>query len=754
MASIQSDNTNDKGGKSNQTIEMYRMVFERISDAFVALDNNWCYTYMNKKAGEIFNRNPEEMIGKHIWTEFPEGIDQKFYKAYHKALKEQIYIQYEEYYPPYNKWFVNHIYPSADGLSIYFNDITERKLEEENQRINERKLIKSQEIGNLGYWELERNNTKIWGSKKTLEIFGLPMDVEDVPVEKIECLITDFEKVKEASRNLIEKKNKFDIEFVIHPADGTPKKYISSTAEIENDLHGKPFKIIGVVKDITEQKNAEEKLLKALYEKTSILESISEVFFTLDKNWNIKYWNKEAERLLQINRESVINRNLWEVFPEEISTRFHTEFSRAINENKSINFEEYFTPANIWFKAHVYPNDGLCIFFQDITEDKRQEKLHLLEKNAYEFYSSPDSTVEGLIRFLLDGIKNIHPDMLCSVLKIKNGRMYNWSSPHLPDAYNKEVEGTEIGIGRGSCGSSAYLREKVEVSNISIDPYWANYRSIIDKYEMKSCWSYPIIDSNNNLLGTFGIYHNTVRTLSKSEELSIDRVRIILVNIIERKLAENEVKAFKDKLELIFNTSKNIIFLISVEKDNHYKFITINQPFIIATGLKKEEIEGKNIEEVIPAQSISLVKSKYQEAIKSGHAISWEEISDYPSGTKTGIVTISPVFNSSNVCINLVGTVHDISDRKISEEEIKKTNEELRCRNEELREKNMKLEEIAWVQSHKVRAPLARIMGLIDLITNHYTEETNTDELLKYVLFSAKELDAMIMEIVKKTEEV
>src|SRR5215470_2226228 len=104
-----------------------RDIFERISDAFVALDKNWCYTYMNKKAGEIFDRDPAAMIGKHIWTEFPEGIDQPFYRAYYKAMDEQEYIHLEEYYAPYDRWFENHIYPSSNGLSIFFRDVTERK---------------------------------------------------------------------------------------------------------------------------------------------------------------------------------------------------------------------------------------------------------------------------------------------------------------------------------------------------------------------------------------------------------------------------------------------------------------------------------------------------------------------------------------------------------------------------------------------------------------------------------------------------
>jgi PAS domain S-box-containing protein len=102
-------------------------ILESISDAFVSLDTNWRYTHMNKKAGEIFNRNPKAMIGKHIWTEFPEGVGQPFHHAYEKALAEQKFIQLEEYYAPYDKWFENRIYPSRDGLSIFFHDVTDRK---------------------------------------------------------------------------------------------------------------------------------------------------------------------------------------------------------------------------------------------------------------------------------------------------------------------------------------------------------------------------------------------------------------------------------------------------------------------------------------------------------------------------------------------------------------------------------------------------------------------------------------------------
>lgn len=83
-------------------INFFSNILERLSDGFVALDKNWNYVYVNRRAGEMFGRDHKELIGKHIWTEFPEGVDQPFYKAYYRAMKEQVTIHIEEYYPPWN----------------------------------------------------------------------------------------------------------------------------------------------------------------------------------------------------------------------------------------------------------------------------------------------------------------------------------------------------------------------------------------------------------------------------------------------------------------------------------------------------------------------------------------------------------------------------------------------------------------------------------------------------------------------------
>lgn len=125
-------------------------ILERVTDAFVALDNDWCYTYVNDKAAKIFNRKREDLVGKHIWTEFPEGVGQPFYHAYQKASKSQTFVHLVEYYEPWGRWFENRIYPSADGLSIFFRDITEEKENEIEQRVLEDQLRQSQRMEAVG----------------------------------------------------------------------------------------------------------------------------------------------------------------------------------------------------------------------------------------------------------------------------------------------------------------------------------------------------------------------------------------------------------------------------------------------------------------------------------------------------------------------------------------------------------------------------------------------------------------------------
>jgi PAS domain S-box-containing protein len=104
-----------------------RNILESITDAFFALDSEWSFTYVNSEAEHVLQRPREELLGKNVWEEFPEAIGSTFYQEYHRALHEQATVEFEEYYPPLESWVNVRAYPSEDGLSVYFRDVTERR---------------------------------------------------------------------------------------------------------------------------------------------------------------------------------------------------------------------------------------------------------------------------------------------------------------------------------------------------------------------------------------------------------------------------------------------------------------------------------------------------------------------------------------------------------------------------------------------------------------------------------------------------
>lgn len=120
-------------------------ILESITDAFFALDNEWRFTYLNKQAERLLHRTRSELRGANLWDEFPDAVASVFFEQYHKAVSQQVSVEFEAFYPPLNVWFQVHAYPSRDGVSVYFQDINERKRAQgELQRQNLRSQLFSE----------------------------------------------------------------------------------------------------------------------------------------------------------------------------------------------------------------------------------------------------------------------------------------------------------------------------------------------------------------------------------------------------------------------------------------------------------------------------------------------------------------------------------------------------------------------------------------------------------------------------------
>lgn len=102
-------------------------ILESITNAFLAVDTNWRFTYLNKQITKMLGKSSEELIGKNIWEAFPKAKDTIFYKKYNEAVRTQKPVEFEAYSPYMKGWFLVQAYPTKDGLSAYYTDISERK---------------------------------------------------------------------------------------------------------------------------------------------------------------------------------------------------------------------------------------------------------------------------------------------------------------------------------------------------------------------------------------------------------------------------------------------------------------------------------------------------------------------------------------------------------------------------------------------------------------------------------------------------
>ncbi|MBE9095370.1 PAS domain-containing protein [Tychonema sp. LEGE 07203] len=105
-------------------------ILENIAYGFFALDRHWQFTYVNARAEKCLHRKRQELLGNNIWEQFPGSAKTIFFNNYHEAVSRNVAVKFEEYYEPLNTWFEIDAHPSEEGLSVFFQDITDRKISE------------------------------------------------------------------------------------------------------------------------------------------------------------------------------------------------------------------------------------------------------------------------------------------------------------------------------------------------------------------------------------------------------------------------------------------------------------------------------------------------------------------------------------------------------------------------------------------------------------------------------------------------
>ncbi|MEN3323283.1 sigma 54-interacting transcriptional regulator [Mariniflexile soesokkakense] len=354
---------------------------ENMTDGFVSLNKDWFYTYVNKKAASILGRKPLDLVGKHIWTEFPEAVGQSFYNNYYKAVETQKTFSFEAYYQHWDRWFENRVIPSKDGISIFFQDITDR--------------IKAQ-IEVKAAKEFSEN--LIFSLKSGLVVMNTNGVIIDV--NPAFCKLTNFEK-----KDLLGKTAPFpfwppesysaiqeclkktlqgeigDFEFLFMRQGGERFLAAVATSSIKNS-NGEITAFFVTINDITERKKAEELLIKSEKSLGNFINNIGDPFFVKDDQSRLLFVNDALCKIFNLTRADIIGKTLAEdVPPEEMESFLNIDKQVLSTGIENIN-EESLTikgkkPLIISTKKTRFIDDSgkkylICVI-RDITDRKKAE---------------------------------------------------------------------------------------------------------------------------------------------------------------------------------------------------------------------------------------------------------------------------------------------------------------------------------------------------------------------------------------------
>lgn len=637
----------------NQKSNELNTFFDRVPDAFFALDNNWNYTFLNKTAENLHGRNSEILLGKNIWDMHPDLIGNPFYNALHEAKNTQQEQRSEFYYAKDDKWFEDLIYPGEDGISIYYYDITSKKKAEIGLKTAHARLNFHLNNTPLAVIEFDSNLNILQWSKKAEEIFE--WTEEEVSKQKI-----NIEKlIKKEDRTSFYEKLQL---LAIDTNEGTiisnrcvskigKEIYCEWYNSFVKEEDSKNGVILSLVKNVTNTELTKTELANAEVKFRSLVEE-SMVGVYIRKDDKIIYANprfaeisgytieeiyENVETLNEISKddkEKIIEYR--KAYAEKKTNSLHYEFKGIKKDGTFFHGEVFGTSATLNGEDLVI---GTLI---DITDRKEaSEKVRLSEEalkvSIERFELVAKATNDAIWDWDIETDVLTGNEIFCSLFDVPAGSKLKFNT-FLDKVHEDDRDRLPINFTQALKNKETILTEqfRFKVKN--------------DKYRVLNDRAYILYDKNNKAYRMLGA----------------------MQDFTEMKEAEELLITSENKYKLLFNENPLPMWILS-EDDG--KFLDANNAAINYYGYSKEEFLQMPIIDLHPKNDVEYEAWKNRKDDKRYEEMNWEHQKKDGTIIKVNIISNKIIYEGKKATLSLA---NDITAQYQAEEKLQKSAEAFR----------------------------------------------------------------------------
>lgn len=508
----------------------------------------------------------------------------------------------------------------------------------------------------------------------------------------------------------------------------------SSDVWLEVRMFPSPTALAVFMRDVTEARRVAEQMREQLSEAEAraqvldtTLSNLPDLAYCFDREGRYIYANRPKLEMLGCPLGELVGKRMCELnLPPDLARRLHEEIMQVVRTGAPVTGEAVLPNAAGGTDDHEYTFNpvlgpqgevvAVAGSTRYVTKRKRIEAVGEAQRQVLQYMAENRPLAEVLDAHVrMVELEATSPMVGCILLLDEDGRhLRHGAAPHLPEDYNRFVDGMEIGPFMGSCGAAAHSGRSVAVADLYTDPRWEVARDMVKSHGLRACWSMPILSAQGRLLGTFAQYYKEVREPREEDWRILEAATRTAALAIERKRTEETLQKSEVRFRQLSDSAPVPIWIIDAKKDCTWS----NRALLEFTGRTLDQVVGRAFEFHVHPDDLAASVAEFDRCFEARKKFEYEcRVRRHDGQWRWWLNRGIPLYEGGNEFTGYIGSCVDITEKHDVQADLEKMVAE---RTVKLTETNAQLETLVYSIAHDLRAPLRSLQSFANLLLKEH----------------------------------